>query len=699
MYKYITLIYLFLLCCNISFAQTLNISPRNPTAQNGTQIIGSITNLSLENRESYILSEVLNGNIPDFYRNMLSITDSALIGSVYKHITYYVIPDYLALGCDSNYFLCPMTPILGQIVADTLNCILPTRKMVDRIWSAAVVKMQPSSIPPSSQMTTVPVFAQHNSTVWTQRQTFFPGNPLGNLVSGNKKDVVISNLIYSSPAPERVVIYGWHYPSGVNIQPLYAGHIDTYADYSHGIRLIQNEVYVDGDTMLATEVLKSATLNSLLSDEGQMSLPFYPDTSLSSTVSIPVVPKSFCIVNETATSVRIILSNNSNVDDYQLYTSVDGLNFNGPTPYSSDNFVHSGLSSNVITYFRIAASNSAGTSANSEVLAAVPSSSPHELVIINGFDRNSTGNTYNFIRQHAEAILNYNYSFSSATNEAVLNGLINLNNFSVADYILGEESTVDETFSSTEQNLVKSYLDNGGFLFVSGAEIGWDLDYSGSFSDKDFYNNYLKAQYISDAPNNQSATYYEFEETANPVFSGMGTTFFDDGNNGTYDVNYPDVIEGINGGINGLEYSNLTNNTAGVYFKGLFPNASDTGKIVNLGFPFETVYPESKRFSLMQKVLDFFADTSGFVLPLDFVDNKAVRIYPNPFSDIITVDFIENNYSETEISIIGLLGRTVYNQPVNQKKTCINVCSFASGIYFVTIRYKAGFRSFKIVKD
>ena len=277
MFKYILQIFLFFCCCNFSIAQILNIPPRNPIAQNGTQIINSITNLSLHEREAFILNELIKGNIPDFYRKLNRITDSSLIEEVYKHIVYYVIPDYLALGSNSDYFLCPMSPVLGQTIADSLNCSLPTRKMVNQIWSAASVKMQPEPIPPSPQMITVPVFARHNSLVWIQRQSFFSENPLGNLVSGNKKDVVISNLIYNYPPPGRVVIYGWHYPSGKNIQPLYAGHIDTYADYSHGIRLIQNEVYVDGDTLLVKDVLMSATLNSLLSDESIISITYYPD--------------------------------------------------------------------------------------------------------------------------------------------------------------------------------------------------------------------------------------------------------------------------------------------------------------------------------------------------------------------------------------------------------------------------------------
>jgi uncharacterized ubiquitin-like protein YukD len=169
-----------------------------------------------------------------------------------------------------------MTPGLAQKIADKLDCFLPTKKMVDQIWEAAKVKMEPQPIPPTDKMTTVPVFEQHNTLVREQRQTFIKTDTLGTLVSGNKKDVIISNLIYRSPEPRRVIIYGWHDPSGKRIQPVYAGHNENYADYSHGIRLIQNKVYVDAIEMQAAEVLGSEELKSLLSDEGKLLKPYYP---------------------------------------------------------------------------------------------------------------------------------------------------------------------------------------------------------------------------------------------------------------------------------------------------------------------------------------------------------------------------------------------------------------------------------------
>ena len=62
-----------------------------------------------------------------------------------------------------------MTPLLAQRLADGLGCILPTRRMVDQIYAAATCRLAPAPIPPSPEMTTVPVFALHDSMVTGQR--------------------------------------------------------------------------------------------------------------------------------------------------------------------------------------------------------------------------------------------------------------------------------------------------------------------------------------------------------------------------------------------------------------------------------------------------------------------------------------------------------------------------------------------------
>jgi hypothetical protein len=568
--------------------------------------------MSLTNRENAIYSEVLNGNVPDFMRNLVPVTSSATIGHTLYTAIYYVLPDYTAIGCDTDYFLCPMTPLLAQRIADQIGCTLPTRKMVNDIWTTATVHLEPSTIPPSAQMVTVPIFYQEDTTVWKQRKAVLAAHPLGELVGGDKKDVVISNHIYGNPSPGRVVIYGWHHTTGVPIQPLYWGHENTYADYSHGIRFVQLACTLNGNATTVNNILTSTALDSVLSDEGSIAVPRYP-------VAVPqaVTPLSFCVLREDSSSIRVIVSPDSSNYAYAVQLSKDGLTFDSSQYFSDTNFVITNLHPDSIYYVRIAGYNAFDTSAWSEVLGATPSSFHERVLFVDGFNRVITGNTYNFVRQHGKAIYKSGYLFSSATNAAVVNGLVNLTNYSIVDYNLGEESTADTTFSPSEQVLVSAYLNNGGKLFASGSEIAWDLDYKGSTSDKAFYHNYLKAQYLSDSPNSQPSTYYNVTAEAAQFFSNLHPFSFDNGTHGTYNVAYPDAITGINGGIDCFYYTGLPTNYAGVCYTGLFPSGTTQGKLVNLGFPFETVYPDSSSDKLMSRILVYFEPHPDSAITVD----------------------------------------------------------------------------------
>ena len=115
--KHLWLIILFISVKLVS--QTLNVPARQIASMNGSQFVSTITPLSFSARENLILQEVVNGNVPNFYRTLSAVTSTAVIGGITKSVTYYVIPDYLAIGCDSNYFLCPMSPIIATKIADS----------------------------------------------------------------------------------------------------------------------------------------------------------------------------------------------------------------------------------------------------------------------------------------------------------------------------------------------------------------------------------------------------------------------------------------------------------------------------------------------------------------------------------------------------------------------------------------------------
>lgn len=278
-----SLIPLLLLLCQSAYSQMLDLPPRPTNAISGSEFAKSIASLERPEREEKIYAQIALGNVPDFLRKLAPIHVEEVQNEKTNSVTYYVTPDYLAVGSDDDYFLTPLTPGMAQKVADLFHCSLPTRKMVNDIYSAATVKLIPSPIPPTSAMTSVPIFIEHNLTVANQRKEQLPQHPLGALVAGHKKDVVISKKLLASPG--KVAIYGWHKPDGKPIQPLYAGHADTWADYSHGIRLVQLSLTVNGVSQTIPEVLADPTLASLLSDEGPILNSKYPTTSQSAAIS------------------------------------------------------------------------------------------------------------------------------------------------------------------------------------------------------------------------------------------------------------------------------------------------------------------------------------------------------------------------------------------------------------------------------
>jgi hypothetical protein len=260
----VTIVYVSL--AGSAFAQTLNLPLRATNAPDGSVFAKKISTLGFAEREQAILNEVLAGDVPTFLRKLCPVTVTNVVGDKTNFATFYAAPEYLAIGSDQDYLLSPMSPNTAQRIADQLGCVLPTRKMVDAIYAAAEVKLAPSPIPPSAAMTTVPVFVQHDEMVHTQRGTFVKEHPLGALVAGHKKDVVISRQL--SGVTNKVAIYGWHQTNGVAIQPLYLGHTAAWVDYSHGIRLVQSEMVVNGETKTVAAVLADPTLCGLISDEG-----------------------------------------------------------------------------------------------------------------------------------------------------------------------------------------------------------------------------------------------------------------------------------------------------------------------------------------------------------------------------------------------------------------------------------------------
>ena len=312
---------------------------------------------------------------------------------------------------------------------------------------------------------------------------------------------------------------------------------------------------------------------------------------------------------------------------YRVYASIDGYNFDGGTAVAggaTTTATLSGYDPALTYFFKVVAVNAGGESVGSEVMAVLPSGGPNQVLIVNGFDRldrsqnprearpqaDANGlvdrvrpresNSRDYVIQVAAAIQTAapGLHISSTSNEAVISGAVNLADYSSVVWILGEESTTNRTFDATEQTKVEQYIAGGGNLFVTGAEIGWDLDNSNN--GRTFFEGTLKGNYVADAANT-----YSVNGSASTIFSGLNFSF----DNGAqfYNTEFADVISPQPGAQTALNYSNGSGG-AGIQV----PGAGGRGSIVMFGFPFETITTAANRAAVMDRVLDFFYPNADF---------------------------------------------------------------------------------------
>jgi hypothetical protein len=670
----------------------VQIPARPPGSMTGSQFMASVSSMTFDQREAEIYREVSKGNIPDFMRYLKKLQSIFTDANGVAHtVMYEVMPDYLCIGSNEDFCRIPTGPITAQKLANLFGATMPTPKLVDDIYLKADVKLAPVPYTPvGNQNELVSKFVEHNTAIEAQRAA--AGKPLGAVVGGIKKDVVLSNKITDAASANHVVIYGWHQLNGTPIQPVYSGHVNSYVDYSHGIRFINSQMLVDSVVMTAGQILTNPTLYKILSNEaGPMSQSSYLRDN-----SIPAVPKSYGVRTESESSLRILIKPDSSAAQYVVALGKDGISFPESFTVAPGSIIIPNLQKDSLTFVRIQAVNLIGSSAFSEVLAGVPSSTQPQTLVINGYDRTSAGNTRNFIRQHATAFMANKTAIASATNDAITDGLFSLGDYRVVDYILGDESTADETFSSAEQSRVKAYLQSGGRLFVSGCELAWDLDARGSASDKDFINNYLKMKYLADAPDGSSSTTYSAEGLTGTVLGGIEVITFDDGTHGTFDVSWPDVVRPTSGAAGCAKYAGLDTSSgfSAVSFQGLFPSGTKEGRVVALGFPFETITVQEVRSQVMGNVLKFFA-SAATAAPAEELPQTSMLFqnFPNPFNPSTAIRYQLAASSFVTIRVFDVLGREVATllseqQTPGHHTLRWDASRFPSGTYFY--RLEAG---------
>lgn len=235
--------------------------PERNSSLTGTEFYKLAAGMKWNEKDSFVIKEILAGNLPDFIKKFVPIKVSGIDSSTGKkvQVIYFVSPDYLSVGNNTDWARVNITPMAAQKIADSFQCFLPTRKIVDDIYKKAKVKLEP--VPMYAFRDSTPTMYQHHLIIEGQRKG------RSGLIACIKKDVVISGKISRDPKQNRVAIYGWHKTDGKPIQPLYTGHVNWYVDYSQGIRLVFRKIKVNNKWVDYTDLLKNKRLKHFLCDE------------------------------------------------------------------------------------------------------------------------------------------------------------------------------------------------------------------------------------------------------------------------------------------------------------------------------------------------------------------------------------------------------------------------------------------------
>lgn len=469
-----------------------------------------------------------------------------------------------------------------------------------------------------------------------------------------------------------IISYDWDFDDGNTALGVTVNHVFS-ADGIYNVRLI----VTDNDN-------KKDTLYKELSIETNP--PDIPELSFVRPLNNGDIQINWSSNADPSAAYRIYVSSSDNLDDFSILADTNVLR------KGTDEYITTMAANDNAYNLKIQAVNSAGESDFSDTYSIKQQSDTNsrKVLIVDGYDRlGSWGNpTHEFSHTYMSALRDADdFIISSASNETIISGIINLSDYDIVLWFLGDESTADETFNASEQAKVKAYLEAGGYLLVTGSEIAWDLYYKGSTSDKNFYNNYLKASYKADGSSgNNPAT-----GIASTIFNEISLNFGQ-----VYPEDYPDEITAYDGSENILRYKN--GQIAGIAYKGKFGTGTKTGAVINIGFPLESIDNHDDLVSFMQKSIQYF---DGYLTGMEnVVENKFVsEIFPNPVNDFLNLNISTYSKEKLDISILDITGRVVKKRIVSPNKQLkIDVRDLKAGLFLLKINFNKQIYSYKFIK-
>ncbi len=257
------------------------------------------------------------------------------------------------------------------------------------------------------------------------------------------------------------------------------------------------------------------------------------------------------------------------------------------------------------------------------------------------------------------------------------------------NYIVWETGNDESPLTGEEQVLISNYLDQDGYLLLSGQYIGNDI------GGTDFHQNYLKARHVADDAGSARLSGVE----GNPITDGMDVLLIGGGGAGNGRLS-PSAMEPVGGAETILTYTGDEAYTGGIYYGGDY-------HLVYLGFALEAVGDGGRttsRLELLESILDRFyelgvEDDNYAAQPMSFEMGSP---HPNPFNARTSVQIDVPQSAEYVLEVLNLTGRRVavlHDGPAMPGRHTFywNAEGKPAGMYLFNLRWTGGSLARKVV--
>ncbi len=301
-----------------------------------------------------------------------------------------------------------------------------------------------------------------------------------------------------------------------------------------------------------------------------------------------------------------------------------------------------------------------------------------DLVVNNqvAFGDGSPYGTYDWESMYTDGLANAGVTTFAATSHFTMKKGFNSGALDGVENIYYNVGWTFPALAGDDEKLtqLEDFLDNGGNLFISGQDIGWEVDYYAAYYPEavSFYEDYLHATYVTDAATGATSfTAIPGDEwfgttAASDISMPYGTTYY-----------YPDQIE-----ANGVDAFNIFSYNEGSKIGGVRSETSDY-KTVYLGIGIEMIADEAVRNAVMDATYIYFRGLIEGIEYDNIIKGLLGSAYPNPAvnSTHIPMSNINRDYT---ITVSDITGKVVMQDVVKAGTTdyTLNTTELNSGMYF-----------------